>query len=235
MDGIADILDAEAEQKVATYISNGESEIPSEGLKGAVGNKTWTVVVESGGDDDLKAQIAALKAQTAALGVRVGSLESHVDALLVPWVRNIAAQILLFFAGTQPSNAGPSQRYQKASGLFFDRIAGFTGMSDHWSADKFAVAADGVLSRRNSSIHPSSVSELDHLVLEANCILASIPNSSEFRKKLRHEVLIIEDYDDLKPFFCAQSGGTSTAGAAIVASQGTSSPDVQSGATGETS
>ena len=123
---------------------------------------------------------------------RMQRLESSTAALGAPRLRNVAAQILLVIAGEQDFCQTTTDYYEKLVDPRLPSMA--TCLST--SVDKLRVAADGVIERRNNTIHPSTVGELDHEVSE---VLKFV--SPELERMCWWECKVVSEYAQLKALF----------------------------------
>ena len=208
MDRIVEVVESQAPKEKVIFASNGEVEFPpTELLSGAVGNKAWTVVFESTGDEHLKSQVEALSA-------RVGNLEAenlHIKLLTCPpIIANIAAQVLLFLIGEQPVQPSPTC-HRFGNGLNNETLrqkitewATVLSGGKGWRASKFAKAADRLIDRRNNAIHAANISQLDDMVASATFLIDSSPTLST---SMAHEVMIIRHYSEIRSHIMSQHDG----------------------------
>ena len=173
------------------FADNGDRTFHRENVRGDVGSKEWEVVFEG---PSIEERFAALESRFQEQNNRIQVLEG---TQLVPWIRNVAATVLLFL-DNQPYPEKPSHRFHNAGGDLLSRINNYVNASDTWEIHKFLQAADGIITHRNTAIHPSSVNELDALVEQAQ---DAISRSPAIRPTLRQEVIIIEVYSEIKKFF----------------------------------
>ena len=164
------------------FADNGDRTFHRENVRGDVGSKEWEVVFEG---PSIEERFAALESRFQEQNNRIQVLEG---TQLVPWIRNLAATI--------PEK--PSHRFHNAGGDLLSRINNYVNASDTWEINKFLQAADGIITRRNTAIHPSSVDELDTLVKQAQDAISRSPAS---RSTLRQEIIIIGEYSEIKKFF----------------------------------
>ena len=120
---------------------------------------------------------------------------------LEPWLQNVAATILLFLHN-QPFRRTESCRFRSAEGQLLARITSYVNAKKNWDIEEFKEVADDIVTRRNASTHPSSVDELDALVVKARYALTVSPH---LRSTLPSESLIIDDYEVIKKFFPANA------------------------------
>ena len=120
---------------------------------------------------------------------------------LEPWLQNVAATILLFLHN-QPFRRTKSCRFRSAEGQLLARITSYVNAKKNWDIEEFKEVADDIVTRRNASTHPSSVDELDALVVKARYALTVSPH---LRSTLPSESLIVDDYEVIKKFFPANA------------------------------
>ena len=173
------------------FADNGDRTFHRENVRGDVGSKEWEVVFEG---PSIEERFAALESRFQEQNNRIQVLEG---TQLVPWIRNVAATVLLFL-DNQPYPDKPSHRFHNAGGDLLSRVNNYVNASKTWELKQFLNAADGIVTRRNTAIHPSSVGELDTLVEQAQ---DAITRSPAIRSSLRQEVIIIEEYSEIKKFF----------------------------------
>ena len=180
------------------FADNGERTFHRESVRGDIGCKKWEVVVEGPSLEErvsaLEFQIQEQKTHNKMQDNRIGVLE---EIQLVPWLRNVAATVLLFL-DDQPYTDTTSHRFRHAKGDLRYRITEYVNASGTWSLDKFQYAADGIITRRNAAIHPSSVGELDDLVEQA---LDAMARSPAVASTIRQEAIILREYSEIKKFF----------------------------------
>jgi hypothetical protein len=149
----------------------------------------------------LTAKLNQLTAQVASQGIELTTQCNQLTALkgtvLIDWIRNVIASVLLVLAGEQPYPYSSSNRFKKAKGDFLSRVQGYVKNS-LWEINKFKKAADEVILRRNKATHPASVNDLDGLVIRAKEAIHNFPSITQ---TLKNESIMIADYDDIKKFF----------------------------------
>jgi hypothetical protein len=149
----------------------------------------------------LTAQVTSQGNQLTSQGNQLTSQGNQLTALegtvLIDWIRNVIASVLLVLAGEQPYPYSSSNRFKKATGDFLSRVTRYVNNSQ-WEINKFKKAADEVILRRNKATHPASVNDLDGLVIRAK---EAIHNCPSITQTLKNESIMIADYDDIKKFF----------------------------------
>ena len=173
------------------FANNGDRTFHRENIRGDVGINEWEVVFEG---PSIEERFAALESRLQEQNNRIGVLEG---TQLLPWIRNVAATVLLFL-DNQPYPDKPSRRFHNARGDLLSRLKNYVNASATWELDTFLQAADAIVTRRNIAIHPSSVDELDALVEQAQ---DAISRSPTIRSTLRQEIIVIEEYNEIKKFF----------------------------------
>jgi hypothetical protein len=118
----------------------------------------------------------------------------RLDAVSTPQVRHAAAQVLLQVADprNEKCRATESSRVAQLDPSKQKNLLDCFGASSSPSVD----ILDGLISRGNVALHPSSLSELDMLVEDA-CACAS----DNLRLKLEWEFRVIDIYADIKTAF----------------------------------
>jgi hypothetical protein len=184
------------------YVHNGDQEMQMEEVRGQVGSKKWTVVHESGE----AAAIKSLKETVESLKETVDSMKAEFnrkfdvveDITVVPFVRNVVAQILLYLVGAQPKKSPPvSRRFESMEESVKKRVIrcadklGFT-------EKRFCNMAEAILERRNHTLHQESVVELAKLTKKAVDMVNAFPN---IELVCRDEVTILRAYVEDSSFF----------------------------------
>ncbi len=164
-----------------------------------VGQKDWTA--GSSHSAGFGQQLQSLTDEVRALKTKVQTHEE--DALLygMRFLRNVAAQSLLFACKEQPpeSQPLPTRRFQNMARAGSSQLTAYLGA---WavppSNEAFAKAADAVISRRNSTLHYSGLANLEEDISEARQLLT---RHQTLRSKCRQESAIIDTFEELKAAF----------------------------------
>ena len=138
----------------------------------------------------------------ASLGVELASHVKKFDVLeqltITPYLRNVAATILLYLAGTQPQTyITASKRFQnmvELEKLRVENCASSIGLTN----TRFKILADGVLDRRNDIIYPTDIVVLESMVKDANAMIDAYPR---MRKYLNDEVYVIGNFEKIQHYF----------------------------------
>ncbi len=177
------------------YVHNGDRELRMEEVRGQVGSKNWTVVFESGEGAAIKSLRDAVDSMKAEYENKFQVVE---DITVVPFVRNVAAQILLFLVGAQPKVPPPVSHWFDSMGESVkNRVIGCAdtlGLPEK----QFCNMAEAILERRNHTIHPESVVELAELTKQAVGMVNAFPNTELV---CRSEVKILRAYGEISSFF----------------------------------
>lgn len=186
---------------------NGKRPLLEGQRKGQLGQCKWTVVCESelsSQTHQLREEVIKLTERMTSQGVELASLgvelASHVkkfDVLeqltITPYLRNVAATILLYLAGIQPKTyATASKRFLsmvEPHKLRVENCASSIGLTN----TKFKTLADIILDRRNDIIHPTDIVVLELMVKGANDMIDAYPRMRIF---LKDEVFMIENFED---------------------------------------
>ena len=172
------------------FAANNGRVYHDEAIKGALGTQEWKIVTSISRDE----QIDHLQAQINELNTRLTSVE---DGQVVPWIRNASSTILHYLIGSQPYESTDSYRFRTAKGDQLSRIEAYA-LNSGWELKNFKETADGVIGRRNTAVHPTTVAALDELVEQARSSLNKCPR---LRRELRFESRVIDDYEEFKKFF----------------------------------
>lgn len=158
----------------------------------AVGTKPWTVQVQSQPRNvaDLESRIAALER------------DKEQDAVLwgEGYVRNVAAQALLFAVGEQPKHASSSSRFQQEAAAGSSKLKAFLDNSSFQGVTMaaFAVQADDIIDSRNQSVHYRSLSDSEWHVFSASTLLQRYPS---LQTRCSLESRLLDDFPELKKAF----------------------------------
>lgn len=199
--------------KATTDVLDVHNSLHDESANGNIGNKACDVhYVEASIEESLRAaevrvrQLDVLvKQHSGRLDVLEGIVGILEGTVTRDWIRNVASSILLFLAGEQPyEETTNSTTYQ--TGQVGARILLYLDASI-WDPEKFKKAANDIINRRNGEayMHPASVEDLDRLVQTAQDAVGRCPS---IRHALPQEVLIIDDYDEIKKHFPAVGDDT---------------------------
>lgn len=165
----------------------------------------WSVIVDTTSESDRK-DIADLKARVSDLESSVNGLKSQVGWLThntaVPFIRNVAAQTLLFLIGDQPMVPQP-QTSKYASIVCGDQnhmVLENVGSDTRFTLSKarFAAICDPLIVRRNRTSHFGTVTELDTAVTNA---LLAFDVFQELSYKCKEEYDIISNYHVIRDYF----------------------------------
>jgi hypothetical protein len=96
------------------YVHNGDLSMQMEEVRGQVGSKKWTVVFESGEAAAIKSLTETVKSLKETVDSMKAEFNKKFDVVeditVVPFVRNVVAQILLYLVGAQPKIPPPVSR-----------------------------------------------------------------------------------------------------------------------------
>lgn len=110
---------------------------------------------------------------------RVDESVEIIHLLAVYFIRNLAAQALLFAYRDEPSDHHPSTRFQRMSGCLGKR-------------------ADAVIDRRNRTLHYDSITDIEVDISKARSLLDRFPL---IRKQHVQESAVIDSFSRLKASF----------------------------------
>ena len=186
------------------HINNGKRTLTADQRTGPLGTCKWTVVYEFDLCAEIRELRGGLRNLTERLAVQDEKIALHDNKFELletistePYIRNVAATILHYLAGTQPKDNVTSTRFTRMRGpdmLRVDECAISLGLTNV----KFKTLADSVLNRRNVSIHPADTEGLETIVKHASDMIDAYPR---MRKSLKDEVTIIDNFDEIKSFF----------------------------------
>ena len=154
----------------------------------------------------IEERLKAMELRIKELGNQIQERDNRLQVLertqLEPWLQNVAAAVLLFLVDQRYSNT-TSDRDGSPEGQLLSPITNDVNANENWELKKFRQAADGIIasSRRKAAMLPSSVDELDALVIQAQNALTVNPY---LRSTLPSESMIIDDYEVIKKFFPAK-------------------------------
>ena len=179
-------------------VHNGEREFVLDEVRGQMGSKAWTVVFESEEGAAIKClrdRMDRMDRKEAEYGKKFQVLE---DTTVVPFVKNVAAQNLLFLVGAQPKVPPPvSHRFDSMLESVKNRVSGCADKLG-FTEEKFCNMAEAILGRRNHTIHPESVVELAELTKRAVEMVNAFPN---IESVCQSEVAILRAYEEISLFF----------------------------------
>lgn len=181
------------------YANNGNRRLEDHEIKGQLGAGKWTVVYSSGADEEMR----SLRDEVEKLKQTTSGLEKKVDILQVqtvdPYLRIVAASILLFLIGEQPRTISTaSSRFKRHNDPKVRSRIRTCAKAIGYLDERFKSLADGILDRRNNSVHPGDSETLTAMVAKANDMIDSYPTT---RKHSKDEVMIIENFNVLKTHF----------------------------------
>ena len=183
------VVRARPEDSLSAVLHRAELEAST-----AVGTKPWTAEVQHQPDTSLEQRLAALEreqVQSAAL--------READAAIwgEGYVRNVAAQALLFAVGAQPKLAVTSTRFQQEASSRSSRLKKFINSSSFQgkTMTSFARQADQIVDNRDFTVHYGSLPELETHIGSARDLLHRYSSLLE-RCALEHQLL--EAFPQLK-------------------------------------
>lgn len=168
------------------YINNGDQSFDQKNLRGSVGTKMWTIVTECSFTD----RVTTLEKELKTLNKKFNSME---NGFVIPRIRNVAAQILLFLVKSQPKFPKPTSTWFNDSGSVFEDCS----TELEWTLKGFKTSADRIINERNNDAHADSVDELEKMVIEANEFLDSFPS---IRGKCKNECRVIDGFSVIKKY-----------------------------------
>ncbi len=115
------------------------------------------------------------------------------------YLRNVASEALLFAYGDQPNPQGPTHRFQNLANNSDPKLTLYAS-SLAFSPDPVALGPilDGIINRRNSTVHFRDAQGLREGVHNVEGLLARHP---DLRKRCQYEVMVIDSFDDLTAAF----------------------------------
>ena len=180
------------------YIHNSDKEYAYGTVPGSVGTKTWTVIHESNDSETL-----------SALVTKVDKMQRQLDAVgsivVITYIRNTSAQVLLFLIGQQPKPLIISKRFANSRGTVrdtIDKCANDIGLT----SARFIDIGDSILNRRNYDVHSISIQELIETVKNSVDMIDLFPS---LNKDCKNEVKIIEEFDVIRKRFPSDRGSNS--------------------------
>ncbi len=153
-------------------------------------------------ESELKLSIKAQKSMKKAVNKRLQKLKANTKKHIMIWgsesLQNVASQLLLFWVNDQPQKhakkSKPKPRFTK---LFKSKIPAFVDLAAELGEDAagFANALDGVIGKRNKSIHFPSWTVLKGKVQQIQGLLE---DCSGLEKAYPMEAGIIHNYSIYK-------------------------------------
>jgi hypothetical protein len=134
------------------------------------------------------------------LKITTDELKTTTSILVKPFIRNIAVQILNFIYTKAFQGERESHKFCDATGHIKERLtecADICGMK----IAEFRGSADKTVCDRNNEIHPSSVEGLYTMVEDAKKLIASTSFSTNTKKSLTFEIVLIENFGRIKTSF----------------------------------
>ena len=154
----------------------------------------------------IQAALIPCNAEIADLKVRVEILEEDIHVFATDKIRNVSAQILLFYCGDQPA---PQDRLDKRrkhfqevemeDGKAFDFNEIFDGLEDYTTGrlttDEWAAKFDRMIDNRDGIIHFSDWNSLNDVVMSVRGLLIRHP---KLQYGLEDEVWVINHFGMLR-------------------------------------
>lgn len=142
-----------------------------------LGNREWTVVYH----DPVVSEDRISKLETEFRDFKAGAIKDAVY-LGKPEVVNMASQVLLFAAREQPCPARDAFYFNNMCSRSDPALLGFVNDWGIMPASSFAILADGVITRRNQTLHFASWDSLQDAVTKC---LEFVSRHSDLRIECR--------------------------------------------------
>lgn len=116
------------------------------------------------------------------------------------YLRDVAAEALLFACGDQPDSRGPSYRFRDLANNDDSKLAAYAATLPLTpDPTKLGTILDGIMTRRSSTVHLTAVQGLQEAVTNVEGLLARHP---DLRRRCQHEVIVIDSLAELQDAFC---------------------------------
>lgn len=183
---------------IEAFNDNGYFDMDNLTTNTKAGRSKWTVIVDIKSEaerdeiNEMKNDIKNLKDQMKWLG----------DKTAVPYLRNCAAQILLFLIGEQPLVPTPtgSKYASMRTGDHYDQVLSLVAADPMFTLSKARLTAicDPLVTRRNNTTHCASITQLDGVVADAEAAFDAWP---ALMKTCKDEYDVISNYKSFKANF----------------------------------
>lgn len=115
------------------------------------------------------------------------------------FLKNVAGEALLWAYGDQPADQGPSFRFQNWARNHNSKLAAYARtLPFSPTPTRLAADLDGIINRRNSTVHFRDMQGLEQAVQDVLGLLARHP---VLRRRFPNEALVIDSFADLKSAF----------------------------------
>ena len=155
-----------------------------------LGNREWTVVYRDPVDriSKLERDFSEFKAGARKDAVYLGK----------PEVVNLASQVLLFAAREQPRPASAASYFTNRCNRSDPVLLGFVDDLGIMEARSFANLADGVITRRNQTLHFADWDSLEDAV--SKC-LEFVSTHLDLRNECRRECIVLDSFRLIRQHF----------------------------------
>ena len=205
---LRDSLDAAEE---LSYATTGErtyhAEVP---VDIPVGRKDWTVSCISNLpveqalirlEEKLDSELTVVNDKLRVVTDELRDLRHDSLLWATLYLRNVASEALLFAYGDQPQpeHQGHSHRFLNLANNNDNKLATYAStLPLNPDPVRLGQRLDGIITRRNSSVHFKDLQGLQQGVQEVQGLLARHPN---LRKRCQDEVIVIDSFAELQSAF----------------------------------
>ena len=151
-------------------------------------------------EDRLQITEGRLQTTEGRLQITEGRLQAVTDIVAPTFIRNIAAQLLLFIFGDQPRNDPETRRFRnlKKNDPRSKKIQKFANMLGSTTVGHFKKMSDEIINHRNNDVHFNDVQSLDAAVLKAMNMFNLQPS---LMQGLGQQYYMLCNYEALKEAF----------------------------------
>ncbi len=159
----------------------------------SLGTRDWTVVfhdpvVSEDRIARLEEEVRDFKASASKDAVYLGK----------PEVVNLASQVLLFAVGEQPRPSSNASYFTNLSKQNDPSLSSFANDLGIMSASSFANLADGIITRRNNTLH---YADWDSLEAAVGKCLKFVSRHSALRTECRRECVVLDSFHLIRQHF----------------------------------
>lgn len=166
----------------------------------SVGCKDWTVSCVS----NLPVEQALIRleekfdSELQTVNKKLQALTDDSELWATRYLKNVAGEALLWACGDQPAHQDPSYRVQTLVNDNSKLAAYACALPLSPDPTRLGSVLDGIINRRNSTVHFRDMQGLEQAVQDVLRLLARHP---ELRRRCQHEVMVIDSFADLKTGF----------------------------------
>lgn len=167
----------------------------------SVGCKDWTVSCVS----ILPVEQALIRleekfdSELQTVNKKLQALTDDSQLWATRYLKNVAGEALLWASKDQPVHQGSSYRFQSLANDNSSKLAAYArALPLSPDPTRLGSVLDGIIKRRNSTVHFRDMQGLEQAVQDVLGLLARHP---EFRRHCQHEVMVIDSFAELKTAF----------------------------------